>query len=87
MQLVNMMASKVENSPELVTSQQEGTKSTKKSVMCIGWNSKMTQLNNIVTGVTIGRMTQSVTSDKTQLVTSTPYYDCVSYASSLIVYN
>jgi len=76
MQLVNMMTSKVElvreNLPELVTPQQEETKSTKKSVMCIGWNSKMTQLSNIVTGVTISRMTQSVTSDKTQLVTNTP---------------
>ena len=74
MQLVNMMTSKVElvreNSPELVTPQ-EGAKSTKKSVMCIGRNSKMTQLNNIVTGVTISRMTQSVTNDKTQLVTNT----------------
>jgi len=66
-----MMASKVENSPELVIPQQEGTKSTKKSVMCIGWNSKMTQLNNIVTGVTISRMIQSVTNDKKQLVTNT----------------
>ena len=57
-----------DNSKKVVTAQEE-TQPMKRSEMCIGWNNT-TQPNNIITGVTI-RITQSMTNDKTQLVTNT----------------
>ena len=57
----------VGNNSEVMTPQEE-TQSSKRSEICIGWNSN-TQIYNITTGITI-RILQSLTSDKAQLVTN-----------------
>ena len=64
------MTSEVElvgDNAEEVTPEEE-TEPTQRSEMCIGWNNT-TQPNNITTGIII-RITQSMTNDKTQLVTN-----------------